>query len=55
MEIAALLRDSMRGKIGDGRENRRVCSTPGPDMVRMNYNESPYGMSPRAGLRFCCL
>lgn len=48
MEVTALLRESMKSKKDKGREGRRVCSTPGPEYARMNYNESLYGMSPRA-------
>lgn len=48
MDVTRLLRDSMKGKAGGDRRARRVCALPAPEMARMNYNESEYGMSPRA-------
>ena len=44
MEIKALLRESMKVKPASNRGARQKTSTP-KDVIRMNYNENPYGMS----------
>lgn len=46
--ITAMLRDAMKAKPASNRASRQKSSNTPPEVLRLNYNESHFGMSPKA-------